>query len=396
MIQKLRKAFNDNFTEKKYTDYLTQIENLHPGSLDFRNAETPIFVDNNFTQQMLNACEAIVDVIIQPDFKEKTERSIPKHLRIPNENSVPEFIAFDFGICTNTNGKLEPQLIEMQAFPTLFAFQKELSSITASYANMPSNFSSYLGGCNQQQHDLLLKQLILGKHQPQNVILLEIYPEQQKTRIDFFCTEKLIGIKTVCLTKLIAEGNKLYYLLNGVKTPIHRIYNRLIFDDLSKQENLPPIIDLTQPFEVEWAPHPNWFYRVSKYTLPFLNHPNIPKTFFLNELQAIPQNLQDYVLKPLFSFAGMGVIIDVTKEDIIKITDPENWILQHKVAYADIIETPDEPAKAEIRIFYFWPPNAKRPIPTHNLARLSKGKMVGTRYNKNKTWVGGSIAYFEQ
>jgi hypothetical protein len=396
MLQALRNQFNANFTTEKYERYVQQIENISPGNLDFRNAETPIFVDKAFTQQMLAACESIIDVIVHPDFLSKTERSIPKNLNVANENSKPEFIAFDFGICQNSKNELEPQLIEMQAFPTLFAFQRELTTITAKYANVPENFSSYLNNFTQAEHDALLKQLILSNHAPENVILLEIFPKQQKTRIDFFSTEALVGIKTVCLTELIAEDNKLYYLLDNKKTQIHRIYNRLIFDDLNKQENLPPVIDLTQPFEVEWAPHPNWFYRISKFTLPFLTHKNIPTTYFLNELQHYPTDLENYVLKPLFSFAGMGVVIDVTLKDIEAIEDPENWILQKKVQYADVIVTPDEPAKAEIRLFYFWPPNADRPIAVHNLARLSKGKMVGTRYNKDKTWVGGSIAYFEK
>ncbi len=186
------------------------------------------------------------------------------------------------------------------------------------------------------------------------MILLEIFPEQQKTRIDFYCTEQLIGIKMVCLTKLIAEGNKLYYDNNGVKTPVHRIYNRLIFDDLQKQENLGPVVDLTKDYEVEWAPHPNWFYRISKFTLPFINNPYVPETWFLSDLKQVPGDLENYVLKPLFSFAGMGVVIDVTQEDIDQVKDPENWILQKKVKYADVIKTPDEPAKAEIRLFFFW------------------------------------------
>src|SRR5690606_9147152 len=107
-------------------------------------------------------------------------------------------------------------------------------------------------------------------------------------------------------------------------------------------------------------------------------------------------NLDEYVLKPLFSFAVMGVIIDVKQEDIDQIKDPENWILQKKVVYDDVIETPDGPAKAEIRIFYFWKEEWERPVAVHNLARLSKGKMIGTRYNHDKTWVGGTIAYFEK
>jgi hypothetical protein len=197
------------------------------------------------------------------------------------------------------------------------------------------------------------------------------------------------------LTKLIAEGNTLYYDNNGTKTLIKRIYNRLIFDDLQHQEGLGEVIDLTKDFDVEWAPHPNWFYRISKFTLPFINNPNVPKTYFLNELKQVPADLENYVLKPLFSFAGMGVVIDVTTEDIEKVKDPENWILQRKVTYADVVETPDVPAKAEIRLFYFWKDGWKRPVAVHNLARLSKGKMIGTRYNKDKEWVGGSVAFFE-
>ena len=183
---------------------------------------------------------------------------------------------------------------------------------------------------------------------------------------------------------------------NGVKTAVKRIYNRVIFDDLQKQEGLGEIVDLTKPYDVEWAPHPNWFYRISKFTLPFIENPFVPQTYFLNELKQMPADLQNYVLKPLFSFAGMGVVIDVTMDDIDAVKDPENWILQKKVKYADVIKTPDEPAKAEIRLFYFWKHGWARPVGVHNLARLSKGKMIGTRYNKNKEWVGGNVAFFEK
>jgi hypothetical protein len=194
---------------------------------------------------------------------------------------------------------------------------------------------------------------------------------------------------------LQAEGSKLYYDLNGKKTEIKRIYNRLIFDDLQQQQNLGTVIDLTKKYDVEWVPHPNWFFRISKFTLPFIDNDYVPDTFFLNEMtQAV--NLEEYVLKPLFSFAGMGVVIDVMQEDIDKIKDPENWILQKKVQYASVIPTLDGPAKAEIRLFYFWKEEWKRPVGVHNLARLSKGKMIGTRYNQDKTWVGGTVAFFEE
>lgn len=391
----LRQAFNEQFTEEKYQQYLEEIKNLHPGALDFRNAETPIYIPKEFTQKMLDACEDILDVITADNFKSITERSIPSHLQVPGEDAYPQCLVFDFGICENTEAGLEPQLIEMQGFPSLFAFQVYHEAITSKYAHLPETHSAYLNGYTKESYVALLKEIIVGKHAPENVVLLEIFPEQQKTRIDFYCTEKLLGISTVCITKLIVEEDRLYYMNGTIKTPIHRIYNRIIFDDLDQQEDLGPIIDLSKPYQVEWMPHPNWFYRISKFTLPFIDNPYVPETFFLNEVTQ-PLALEQFVLKPLFSFAGMGVVIDVTQADVDAIEDPENWILQRKVNYAAIIPTMDEPAKAEIRLFYFWKEGEKRPIAVQNLARLSKGKMIGTRYNKDKTWVGGTIAYFEK
>jgi hypothetical protein len=286
----------------------------------------------------------------------------------------------------------------MQGFPSLFAYQIWHDEITRKHFHIPENYSAYLNGFNKDSYIKLLKEIIISNHPTENVILLEILPHQQKTRIDFYCTEDYTGITTVCLTELIQEGNKLFYLKNGKKTAIHRIYNRIIFDDLQQQSK--EIQEkgklLLEELEVEWVPHPNWFYRISKYTLPFMNHAYIPSTRFLNEIKEMPNDLENYVLKPLFSFAGQGVVIDVTQADIDKVKDPGNWILQRKVKYANVIVTPDIPAKAEIRIFYFWKDGEARPIATNNLARLSKGKMIGVRYNKDKAWVGGSLAYFEQ
>jgi len=394
MERALREQFNKNFSEDKYKAYMDEVEALHPGALDFRNAETPIFINKDFKNKMLAACEDIIDVITAPNFKALTDRSIPADLLVPGEDSHSQFVVFDFGICRNKEGQMEPQLIEMQGFPTLFAFQAYHSEITAKYANVPENYSPYLNGYDKESYTKELKEIIVGKHDPDDVILLEIFPDKQKTRIDFYCTEQLLGIKTVCLTKLKADGDQLYYEANGKRINVKRIYNRLIFDDLQQQEGLENIIDLSKPYNVEWVPHPNWFYRISKFTLPFIQNPYVPETFFLNEITQ-PVNLDEYVLKPLFSFAGMGVVIDVTQADIDKINDPENWILQRKVNYAPIIETMDEPAKAEIRLFYFWKDEWERPVGVHNLARLSKGKMIGTRYNKDKSWVGGAVAFFE-
>ena len=397
MIPELREQFNAGFTSENYEAFLKDLDSKHPGDIVFRIAETPIFVPKDFTTKMINACEAILDVIVDPKFKELTKRAIPKDENVPNENEHTDFIAFDFGICENEKGELEPQLIEMQGFPSLFAFQVYYPQVIKRHFNIPANFDQYLNGYNDKSYIQFLKEIILGGYDPENVILLEIKPHEQKTRIDFYCTQDYLDIPIVCLTELEQEGKKIFYRKDGKRIEIKRIYNRIIFDELSQiKKDLGDVVDITQPLDVEWAPHPNWFYRISKFTLPFIDHPYVPETFFLNEVTQLPDDLENFVLKPLFSFAGQGVIIDVTKNDIDEVRDPENWILQRKVKYADVIKTPDVPAKAEIRIFYFWEKGKKRPVAVSNLARLSKGKMIGVRYNMEKEWVGGSVAYFEK
>jgi hypothetical protein len=356
MVTAVRQAFNPQFNQASYQKYLAELDAKFPGAIEFRVAETPIFIDKAFKEKVLNTCESIVDIIIQPDFLSLTEKAIPPELMVPNENKHTHFIAFDFGICENEKGELEPQLIEMQGFPTLFAYQIWHDEVTRKYFSIPEQYSAFLNGFDKASYIELLKEIIIGKHLPEEVVLLEILPHNQKTKIDFYCTTEYIGIPVV-----IQEKGKLLF----------------------------------EPLNVEWVPHPNWFYRISKYMLPFIQHPFVPETVFLNELKNIPEQLENYVLKPLFSFAGQGVVIDLTKADIDAVKDPENWILQKKVKYAAVIQTPDEPAKAEIRIFYFWKEGEARPVATNNLARLSKGKMIGVRYNKDKEWVGGSLAYFE-
>ncbi len=396
MIEAFRKRFNDSFTEEKYKRFLEKLNGIHPGAIEFRVAETPVFVSKDFERKMIGACESIVDLILDPKFKRMTERSIPEDLRVPGETDRCEMMAFDFGICENENGELEPQLIEMQGFPSLFGFQVCYPEIIGQVFDLPSSLSPFPKGQNKENFLRDFREILLGDHNVENVILLEIKPHEQKTRIDFYCTEDYTGIKPVCITELIREGKDLFYMREGVKTPVYRIYNRVIFDDLIAQKSgLGEFVDITSELNVEWVPHPNWFYRISKFTIPFIHHPFVPETFFLNELKQIPGDLNDYVLKPLFSFAGKGVIIDVEQADLDNISDPENWILQKKVKYAEVIQTPDEPSKAEIRMMYLWKKNEPRPYPAINLARLSKGKMIGVRYNKDKTWVGGSVALFE-
>jgi hypothetical protein len=397
MVSSLRQQFNQHFSPEKYQHFLNDLNSLHPGDIEFRICETPVFVDKSFTEKLLHACESIVDVICDPDFEKLTENAIPDGEKVPNEAKKSHMISFDFGVCLNDQGDLEPQLIEMQGFPTLYAFQVYYPEVLEKHFPIPSNYSHYFNGYTKDTYVQMLRKLIVGDLPVENVVLLEINPDEQKTRIDFRCTKDYLGIETVNLTDLIQEGRELFYMLDGVKTKIKRVYNRIIFDDFkANRASLGNVVDITSDLDVEWLPHPNWFYRISKYTLPYINHQYVPQTFFLNEVKQLPDDLSNYVLKPLFSFAGQGVKIDVTKKDIDAVIDPENYILQRKVRYADVIETPDGPAKVEIRMMYVWQDGDARPHAATNLARMSKGKMIGVRYNKDKEWVGGTVAYFEQ
>jgi len=306
MVSAIRKTFNASFASDKYQQYLDLLNSPHPGELDFRVAETPVFCDKAFTEKMLSTCESLVDVIASPNFEVNSEKAIPKELNVPGENKLPNFIAFDFGICENEQGELEPQLIEMQGFPTLFAFQVWQAECERRVFSIPENYDNYLNGFDKESYLQLLREVILGKHNPENVILLEIFPEKQKTRVDFYFTEDYTGIKSICITELIKKGRKLFYVNNGVETEIKRIYNRVIFDDLMQQA--PEVQEkgklLLEDIDVEWVPHPNWFFRISKYTLPFVKNQFVPETWFLNEVKEVPADLENYVLKPLFSFAG--------------------------------------------------------------------------------------------
>jgi hypothetical protein len=399
MVPALREAFNSSFTSAQYDAFIKDLHSLHPGAIEFRIAETPVFIPKDFAAKLTATCESIIDLITDPGFKAQTEGSIPPTDRVPNENDHCHCLVFDFGVCTDAGGELEPQLIEMQGFPSLYGFQVYYPDLLRRYFPIPANYSQYLGGHDHDSYLAELRDVILGGLPAEHTILLELKPHEQKTRIDFYCTRDYLGIQPVCLTELVQQGNKLYYTHapTGRLTEIKRIYNRIIFDELhASQQDTAKTVDIRQALDVEWIPHPNWFYRISKYTLPFIRHPYVPQTYFLHEVRQPPADLENYVLKPLFSFAGQGVIIDLTLPDLEKIKDPQNWILQRKVNYAGLIPTPDIPAKVEIRMMYLWKDKESRPELVINLARLSKGKMIGVRYNKDKEWVGGSVCYFEK
>ncbi|CAI8807474.1 hypothetical protein [Chryseobacterium sp. IT-36CA2] len=393
MIPKYRKQYNQEFSEEKYNqlkDILLQKGGIAP---TFRVSESPIFLTKEFESKLIDASESIISQIkAMPE--ELLQKAIPDDCRVPNDTNQPHFFTIDFGICKSENGKIEPQLIELQAFPSLYAFQKVYEETYCEVYPFLSEIK------NPMPHDTFknyLKELIVGDEHPENVILLEIFPEKQKTAIDFALTEKLLGIKTVCLTKVKKEGRKLYYENDGKLTEIKRIYNRVIFDELDNIPDLVTEFDFREEVDVKWVTHPNWFFKISKFLLPLLEHQFVPKSYFLHEFPE-HENLEDFVLKPLFSFAGSGVNLNPTKDITDAIQDKENYILQRKVSYEPIFEDINgEFSKAEIRLLYIWRENDERPILLENLGRMTKAAMVNVDFNKKDAiWIGSSNAFFAE
>lgn len=395
MISRYRASFNEHFSEEKYNEFLEKLEKGFV-KIPFRVAETPIFLPAALKEKLIAAGAEIVALIQQPDFKELTEKSIPEKWKVPAENTQPHFLTFDFGICKDEHGDLTPKLIEMQGFPSLYGFQAHLGETYKAAYSLPEQLTPYFHGLDEAAYITLLKEVVLGNHEAHEVALMDIDAPNQKTAIDFLVTAQYLGIKILSLSDIKKEGKNLYYEQNGKRIRLKRIYNRLIFDEIGDNTDLfKDSFDPREELDIEWITHPNWFYRISKYTMPFLKSEFAPETFFLNQLSIIPSDLENYVLKPLFSFAGMGVIIDVKKEDIEAITDPENWILQRKVNYEPVVQAPDGGVKVEIRLMYLWP-EGKDPVLCINLARLSRGKMIGVRYNKDFDWVGGTVGLMEK
>jgi hypothetical protein len=397
MIPAYRDRYNADFTEEKYKSFLEDLNREAGYHIDFRIAESPIFVPRDFRDKLLEAAGEILSTVTAPEYFSRSDAAIPPKLRVPNEHARPTTIAIDLAVCKNEAGELLPQLIEMQAFPSLFCYQHWMAGMYRRHFTAPDEVTHLLSGLTESSYINLLKQWIIADEDPEQVVLMEIEPEKQKTRVDFELTKQYLGIEYVCVSKVIREGEKLFYKKDGKKIPIRRIYNRVIFDEFLKRTDLSCQFHLTEEVNVDWVSHPNWFFRISKFSLPFINSRYVPGTYFLNELKEIPTDLENYVLKPLFSFAGAGVHFDVTKEIVDGIKDRSNYILQRKVNYEPVLRAADEGmVKTEIRLLFLWLGDDKQPKPVISVIRLSRGQMIGVDFNKNKTWVGGSVGFFEE
>jgi hypothetical protein len=425
LIPELRTRFNDRFTQQNYTKLLELQENVCGTKVDFRIAETPIFVPIGLLNEMAEAgAELTLRLLANSTYLAAARRAIPSEFRVANETPRPHFLTADFALVRDALGNLVPRLVEIQAFPSVYGYQSALCSGYSEVFGLQEGLGWFLSGLNETSYWELLRRTILGKHQPENVVLTELDPQNQKTLPDFLATSRGLGVAVVDIRSLEPIGNKLHYRnAEGQIVPIHRIYNRAIADELiARQVQLP--LDLTHPWDVEWAGHPNWYFLISKFSIPWLAgsvadgppvcHPAVPPAVFLSDfLQGdgrkrlvsagvnLPESTgpdttySNLLLKPLFSFAGKGIQFDPTEGQLQAVPADErhNFLLQQRMHFVPNIETPHGLTQAEIRILYLWPDGGDL-TPAISLVRLGRGKMMGVDHNKNQEWVGASAALF--
>lgn len=390
MIPELRRAYNAAFTDDKYRAYQARLESATGARIDFRLAETPVFLPPDLRDAMTAAALEIIAQLATPEHQRYSLAAVPPEFDVPGCDEHPLFIQVDFAVSRGPDGELAPRLIELQGFPSLYAFQLAQGAALRDLTPGGERLDFLLSGLSPDAYRRLVGEAILGGHRPEHVVLLDLDPPSQKTYPDFAVTERLWGVRAVCPTRLERRGRELWYQRDGKPTRILRVFNRVIVDELrAKRARLP--FRYTDELDLEWAGHPNWYYRWSKHALPFLCHPTALEARRLSDFPAPPGDLENWVLKPLFSFAGCGVKVDLTPADLVAIPEEHraHSLLMRKVGYAPAIATVDGRAsKVEVRIMVVW--TDAGPLPVTTLARLSQGAMMGVDFNKDRTWVGSS------
>lgn len=394
MDARFRSLFNAALTDERYEWYKRELASRLGCEFEFRLAESPVFLPDDFKAKLVDGATAIVEQLSNPELIERMKAAIPERWNTPGMDGLPHFTQVDFAVVRAENGELVPRLIELQGFPSLTALQVIQRDVwkdtMAQMDGLDLAWSCWFSGYDRQSFLDLARRTICGMQDPSEVILMDIDPPRQKTYPDFAATKQLFGVDAVDPATLVKRGKQLF---RADGTPVRRIYNRVVFDELiAKNITLP--FDYREELEVEWAPHPNWYWVWSKYSLPFLDHETVPRARFVSDLDEIPADLSRYVLKPLFSFAGGGVNVDPTREDVLRIpeSDRHAWCLQEKIEYEPALQAADGGGvKIEIRMMFLRPDDEPKPVLAQNLVRLSRGKMLGVDFNKQYTWVGSSI-----
>ena len=402
MIPSLRQQFNENFTSEKYRTFLRRVDEACGTHVQFRISETPCFFPKPLIDRMAtDGQELIRQLVDNSAYRAKSDEAVPAEFKVPNEPSHPMFVQVDFGLVRDARGELQPKLVELQAFPSLYAYQGPLAQayihvygLAVPGFRLPAfeELKYLLSGLDESSYRELLRRAIVGTHDPDNVILMEIHPQEQKTLPDFLLTEKMLGVRTVDIVDIKKDGTRLCYERDGKRVPIRRIYNRTIVDELERKK-VKLNFDWRDDLDLEWAGHPNWYFRISKFSIPYLKHASVPKTSFLDRLDEIPSDLENYALKPLYSFAGLGVVIAPTRTDIAAIPAEKRpyYILQERMHFEPVIETPFGGTKAEVRVMYVW---LEELTPVLTIIRMGRGLMMGVDQNKNMEWVGASAGFY--
>ncbi|HEY4961838.1 MAG TPA: hypothetical protein VII29_13350 [Terriglobales bacterium] len=393
MIPALREEFNRNFTPQKYQSFLDSLAKACGTPIGFRVSETPVFVLKALLDQMAQyGWELVMQLLTSPKYLRVSDKTVPPEYNVPNETRRPMFVQVDFGLIRDSKGELEPKLVELQAFPSLYGYQAVSGQQYIDSFGLSQDLGIYMSGLDHQSYISLMRKLIVGDHDPENVILMEIDPEHQKTLPDFLVTQREMKIAIVDILSLKKRGRKLFYNKDGREIEVKRIYNRCIVDELERKGITLPF-DLREELDVEWAGHPNWYFRISKFSIPYLNHRCVPQTWFLDENPRVPDDNENYLLKPLYSFAGAGIKFAPTEADIDAIPAGErhNYIVQERMRFEPVIATPHGMTQMETRIMYVWPEGGEL-TPVLPLIRMGRGMMMGVDHNRNLEWVGGSSA----
>jgi hypothetical protein len=393
MIPALREAFNRSFLPETYHRFLENLATSAGTPIAFRVSETPCFFPRSLLDQMADyGRDLVLQLVDSPEYRRASDVTVPQQYNVANESPRPMFLQVDFGLVRSASGELEPKLVELQAFPSLYEYQPTLAQQYIESYRLPHDLGIYLSGFDHQRYQQQLRDLIVAGHDPDQVILLEIHPEKQKTLCDFLLTQRHLGIAIVDILNLKKRGDRLFYEKAGREIPVRRIYNRCIMDELERK-NIKLPFDLTEPLDVEWAGHPNWYYRISKFSIPFLKHACVPRTWLLDQDSTVPRDNENYILKPLYSFAGVGIKFNPTQADVDAIPPEQrpHYMLQERMRFEPVIETPHGMTQAEIRIMYVWPEGGEL-TPILPLLRMGRGIMMGVDHNRNLEWVGGSAA----
>ena len=396
MIPELRREFNASFTDRTYELFRERLEDRVRTPIPFRIAETPLFIPREIQRQCEDAAIALALQVHDPAYIRASDAALDPRYTAANQTPRSTFLTIDFAMAVDDAGHIAPRLIELQGFPSLMGFQLAFCELAQEHYRLPSDLGYLNGGHSRSEFLAILHEAIVADEDPESVVLMELDPWNQKTRADFAMVRELLGIGVADIRAVRKVGRSLEYQKDDRWIPIRRVYNRAIPDEIERRHVVLPF-DWRDDLDVDWAGHPNWYFRISKFALPYLDHPTVPQTRFLSQIESVPEDLERYVLKPLYSFAGAGVVVAPTREQVMSIADEQKhqYVLQRRVDYADAVETPEGPTKAEVRMMLIWRPHEERPRPVIGLVRMGRGQLMGVDQNTSLRWIGAGCNFYE-